>query len=72
MTRKNEAIRQKILAGETRDVMGGCFICKKIVDGMSFCFGCREFVCPDCDKAPEELKGMHSREIHRGVTDEKA
>lgn len=66
MGRKNEAIRRKILAGE--EVKGNCFICGKEVSGEFFCFGCREFICEDCDNIDPEFTGLHSKEAHRADT----
>ena len=65
MSRKNEAIRRKILAGE--EVKGKCFICGKEVSWEFFCFGCREFVCEGCDDIDLKISGPHSKEAHRSA-----
>ena len=61
--RKAEKITRLILDGNPEDVKGSCYFCGKEVDGMFFCFGCKEFVCSECDKT--EIAGHHSVEQHK-------
>lgn len=51
---------------------GPCFNCQKPLDEGEYCFGCRAFICNDCDQNPS-LMGGHDREEHlheEGADDE--
>ena len=57
-------IKEMIRNGKASEVKGYCYFCKKEVDGMSWCFGCKEFICTDCDQNPEAM-GIHNAEDHQ-------
>lgn len=40
-----------------------CFNCNEPVPRGSFCFGCKEFVCDECD-VNHDVWGGHSPEAH--------
>lgn len=48
-----------------------CAKCKKPVDDGSFCHGCNEYLCDDCDKAGITLPfGPHGLEDHDRIHEE--
>ena len=61
--RKWHKIEETILKGKESDVSGTCFFCKKNLDGMDYCFGCKEFVCGDCNQ--REPIGRHEVTDHQ-------
>ena len=42
-----------------------CYFCSRPVTDEAYCFGCAEYICDDCDTAPE-LCGDHSPDDHMG------
>jgi len=42
------AIAELVMPGVV-DLAPKCWFCRKIVGAEQFCFGCRKFVCDDCD-----------------------
>ena len=60
---KYRKIEKTIYEEGTNDVSGKCFFCGKELDGMSYCFGCKEFVCPECDDA--FTLGRHDINAHK-------
>ena len=49
---------------ETVTESGRCYFCKREVDAGSYCYGCKEYVCEDCDNA-YDLMGEHHVEDHK-------
>ena len=45
-------------------VKGNCSLCGKEVDGRFYCFGCKEFVCDDCDKIDPPMR-KHKVKNHK-------
>ena len=43
--------------------MGVCYSCGTSLDDAYFCFGCKEFICDDCDRN-SECVGSHSVGCH--------
>jgi len=41
-----------------------CFNCQKSVDENSFCFGCKNYICDECDVNGINLFGKHQCEDH--------
>jgi hypothetical protein len=58
-------IEDAIHKGEPSDASGNCFFCRKEVDGMFYCFGCKEFICGDCDHRDPMAMGRHKACDHR-------
>jgi hypothetical protein len=44
-----------------------CALCGKTVDDGSLCYGCKEYVCDDCDPGLETPLGKHSLDVHREI-----
>jgi hypothetical protein len=63
--RKWHKIEETIFKGETSDVSGHCFFCGEAVSGMSYCFGCKEFVCKNCDHRNPNATGRHEVSEHQ-------
>lgn len=54
-----------------KDVPGlKCFKCTKDIDQESFCYGCHEATCSECDVNPNMPFGSHSVELHFEVPDD--
>lgn len=51
--REAQEIEITIYAKGTEAVEGKCAICGGGVDGGSYCFGCKNFICDNCDNNPE-------------------
>jgi len=56
-------IEQKITEG-IPSAKGNCYFCRKEVNGWVYCFGCKEFICNDCNKNPEAC-GKHDVSEHK-------
>ena len=68
--RKWHKIQETLHEEEPGAVKGNCYFCGKEVDGWVYCFGCKEFVCDDCEKNPEwpnEPCGRHNVSEHQPV-----
>ena len=48
---------------ETQKVPGRCYFCGQQLTEISFCHGCGEWVCDDCDL--DSPTGRHDVEEHR-------
>jgi len=63
--RKYQKIEKTIHENGPGAVSGNCYFCGKEVDGTMYCFGCKEFVCNDCEKTPEQPSGRHHVSEHQ-------
>jgi len=64
--RKARKIEETILGEKGAGaVLGKCYFCGEEIDGMFYCFGCKEFVCAKCDETQE--CGLHRVEDHKAV-----
>ena len=58
----DEKVREDIKQGIEK-VLGNCYFCGKKVNGWSYCFGCKEFICEDCDETG--ASGVHHVKAHK-------
>jgi len=42
-----------------------CYFCEKEVTEDAYCFGCRHYICEDCDDPSEILIGEHTVDEHQ-------
>ena len=45
-----------------------CYFCERIVTEDDYCYGCKHFVCQDCDQT--NVLGSHDVDEHEEVEDE--
>lgn len=53
------------LPAVSRDEEGKCYFCNKNCLNDSYCYGCKTFICDDCDASPAGAFGNHSPSIHK-------
>lgn len=59
--------------GQVKIGRGNCFNCGKSVGKGMYCYGCKSFVCDDCDVALGSLPigvGNHTKEDHLASPEE--
>ncbi len=43
---------------------GPCIGCGTVLDDVNFCYGCKSFICSDCDQMHPSFLGPHGAEAH--------
>ena len=67
MIKNWQKVEQQIL-DDIPSAKGRCFFCNKNIDGWNYCFGCKEFVCNDCNLNPDARR-KHDVSEHQALND---
>jgi hypothetical protein len=49
-----------------------CYFCEKVTDEEHYCYGCKHYVCEDCDERGMDLPfGEHDVEDHQSTEEDR-